>query len=244
MERVLHETCQQYVARRLSEGWKIVGKHGEHSLILSPPDGSFLRTVDLRNDVETLRPSGDGATTTLSTNDSAFNHYENVDEVSTDEDTTFNYGNSDGELDLYTLPAHSAGSGTINHVTVYFRVKAPSGNRTGRAIIRTHSTNYVGDTETITSSWVTLSHQWATNPNTSDPWTWDEVDALEAGYEAVTATAFYVNRVTQVYVEVDYTPVVAVPRHGFVNFQNPGILLLSGIIFNGIMFSCLVNIPP
>ncbi|GAG76256.1 unnamed protein product, partial [marine sediment metagenome] len=49
----LHETCQQYVDRRLSEGWRIVSRKGYH-LILSSPDGNILRPVDLRNDVETL----------------------------------------------------------------------------------------------------------------------------------------------------------------------------------------------
>jgi len=51
--RNLHETCQQYVRRLQSEGWKIAGKRGCH-LLLRSPDGKVLRPIDLRNDVLTV----------------------------------------------------------------------------------------------------------------------------------------------------------------------------------------------
>lgn len=48
--KVRHETCPQYVARRLSEGWKIVSQEG-FNVVLQSPDG-LLRPVDLRYDTE------------------------------------------------------------------------------------------------------------------------------------------------------------------------------------------------
>jgi len=93
MQKVLHETCQQYVVRRLSEGWKIVSQKGLN-VVLQSPEG-ILRPVDLRNDVETLRPSAGGDSTENNYNDGSdhdpdvLHNFEQVDEVVADDDATY-----------------------------------------------------------------------------------------------------------------------------------------------------------
>jgi len=50
MQKVRYETCEQYVARRLSEGWKITKQEG-FNVVLQSPEG-LIRPVDLRYDTE------------------------------------------------------------------------------------------------------------------------------------------------------------------------------------------------
>jgi len=201
----LHETCQQYVARRLSEGWKVVWQSGYH-LILSSPDGNTLRPVDLRNDVETLRPNAAGDVTQLTPLSGT--NFSNVDEVEADEDTTYVVNQTDAtdKYDLYNLPAHSVGSGTINFIKVYIRVRCLTYNDYGysRTKIKTGGTEYNGVSAYLINSYVTRNTQYSINPKTTVAWTWDDIDALQIGVRLDKDT--YDARCTQVYVEVDYTP--------------------------------------
>ena len=51
-------------------------------------------------------------------------------------------------------------------------------------------------------AWETISQEWATNPATGNPWTWDEIDALQIGVSLIKGLSLAL--CTQVYVEVDY----------------------------------------
>jgi len=73
----------------------------------------------------------------------------------------------------------------------------------GKVAIRTHDTEYYGDEEALTTSYVTYSKQWDTNPNTGSAWTWDEIDALEIG-ATIKKVVSHSALLTQVYAEVDY----------------------------------------
>ena len=203
----LHETCQQYVVRRLSEGWMIVSQQGHH-LVLSSPDGNILRPVDLRNDIKTLRPNAAGDETNINTQEPVEGeHWDKVDEAIADEDTTtVGNGFSDAgvwQRDLYNLPA-SGGSGTINFVKAYARCKKSVG---GSYKIAIKSGGVVGETggAALTASFVTYSNQWGIPPE-GGSWTWAKIDALQAGV-SLEAEGFGTAAIcTQVYVEVDYEP--------------------------------------
>lgn len=211
MEVIKHETCPQYVDRRLSEGWSIVWQQGYH-LILSSPDGNILRPVDLRNDVETLRPNAAGDLTALTQFPATGSNYDKVNEESPDELTTYLYEDTGlWKRDLYNLPAHS-GSGTINKVTVFLYCKAGL-DAVGYDIEELLKTHGVGPYNNyhmqISTSWTLYSHEWTNNPYTTNPWTWDEIDALQIGVGAEGgANKTYC---TQVYVEVNYIAVAAKP---------------------------------
>jgi len=120
MELVKHETCQQYVASRLSEGWRVISQSG-FNVVLQSPEG-IIRPVDLRNDVETLRPNEAGDETNIASQyPSSDEHWDKVDEAVADEEATVVKTQATSyQRDLYKLPA-SSGSGDINKITVYMR---------------------------------------------------------------------------------------------------------------------------
>jgi len=76
-----------------------------------------------------------------------------------------------------------------------------------KAIIRTHSTKYEGNEETLNDTWTTFSYDWNTNPYTGSAWNWAEIDDLEAGIDLyANGPGSTFTGCTQVYVEIDYTP--------------------------------------
>ncbi|GAJ14181.1 unnamed protein product, partial [marine sediment metagenome] len=180
----LHETCQEYFRRRLSEGWRCISLEGYNAVLLSP-DG-IRREIDLRNDVETLRPNAPGDETAIALQfpDSTF-HWDKVDEASPDDASTYVYGNPlfDFQRDLYALPA-SSGSGVINKITVHFRGKEDAATLgVIRASIKSDSTVTDGDTHGFASGrdWESFSQEWATNPADDEAWEWADIDALQIG---------------------------------------------------------------
>ncbi|MBA7634577.1 hypothetical protein ES703_42166 [subsurface metagenome] len=209
----LHETCEQYVARRLSEGWRIVEQKGS-LVILRSPEG-IIRPVDIRNDVETLRPNaaGDKNEVTGQSGCSACpNHYTCVDEVVADDNTSYIHCTTDYPEDLYNLSA-STGSGTINKITVYARVRAGNQWDWWKALIKAGGMTVVlGAAHKVfddygDENWHNYSEDQATDPNTGSAWTWAAIDSLQAGGRFSGANGYI--DCTQVYVEVDYSAVSA-----------------------------------
>lgn len=158
---------------------------------------------------ETLRPIANGSYIALSRNTGTQN-YQCVDEVSSDDDSTYVYTTStSGQRDLYDLPAHSAGSGTINSVTVksICRRTSAGGGGTARLDVLVGGSLYTGSSAGLGVSYAEISRAMATSPATGAAWTWGEIDAMEAGVNLV-APSGYEARCTQLWVEVDYTPAV------------------------------------
>ncbi len=160
---------------------------------------------------EILRPNGVGSETTLPwvVPNVGADHWQNVDEVTPDEDSTFvarGSASAAWNRDLYALPA-SSGSGAINNITVYARVKCDGTPAQTNLVIscRTYSTTYEDVEKTTTDAYANYSKVWTTNPNTGSAWTWDEIDALEIGIKLRRGATTYGTKCTQVYVEVDYT---------------------------------------
>ncbi|MBA7579636.1 hypothetical protein ES708_21507 [subsurface metagenome] len=222
MELVKHETCQQYVARRLSEGWMIISRYG-CSVVLSPPDGAFLRPVDLRYGIETLRPNavGDETNHPVQYPGSTY-HWDKVDEVTPDGNDTYvacALEQGSYTIDLYNLPASSVGAGTINFIKVYALGRSFAWDAEyGCFIINMKTGDEVfSSTEfTTTLSWVTYSKQWTLNPKTGLLWTWADIAALQIGvslrdgvYNLYPGSPAPTG-CTQVYVEIDYIP-IAIP---------------------------------
>ena len=158
-------------------------------------------------DTETLRPDALGAETSIPyQHPDSTAHYDKVDEDSADNDTTYVYcGGTESYRDLYALPAHSVGSGTINSVKVYVTCRrSASGVAYCRPSLRSNTTVTDGDEQEITGSYAVYSQQWNTNPANGN-WTWDDIDALQIGVVLRNDGSSSV-RCTQVYVEIDYTP--------------------------------------
>jgi len=212
MNTVLHETCEQYVVRRLSEGWRVTGRY-KHLVFLSTPDGKILRTVDLRNDIETLIPNAPGDECNI---DGAWgcsscpNHYTCVDNVPPRDDIYTYTHNSTFQRDLYNLEdTELGGTETINHITVYVRTRRDRYD-TAKIKIAIKSGDTADESNEIEHSkdWTTYSNQWPANPDTGNPWQVNELDGLQAGVvlKKTGVAGDIAPRCNQVYVEVDYTP--------------------------------------
>ncbi len=162
-------------------------------------------------ETEILRPNDNGSSTQLSRQGSNRN-YRCVDETTADEDLTYVYAQDDAvELDTYNMANRSQGTGTINSVTVYARARAyysgACDNMSMQIALRTDSTTYYGDMITLVGNggWSDYSASWTLNPDTDQPWTWPEIDALQAGVKLYDDGDGY-PQCTQVYAEVNYTP--------------------------------------
>lgn len=215
MELVKHETCLEYFRRRLSEGWKCISLEGYNAVLLSP-DG-IRRELDLRNDVETLRPNapGDECTIPLQVGAACPNHYQNVDDVDPDEDDTVVICSGTGWFrDLYNVAASGVGAGVINYIKVYTRCRADESPDWASLRIAIKSGTGGGDPDTVdesgdltvTESYENYSNQWNTNPATAAAWAWAEIDKLQIGLVITRPGVAKATVCTQVFVEVDYTP--------------------------------------
>lgn len=164
---------------------------------------------------ETLRPNADGTFPELTPVGGDALHYNKVDEVTPDDwaTTVFNHSPT-AKLDTYRLYHYSGDSGVINSVTVYARVNVYDGDGSARLAIYTNGSLYYGDEIYMAhpSCWWDICEVWTTNPKTQNPWTWNEINVLEAGIELKGAANVTVDSgafCTQVYVEVNYTPSLA-----------------------------------
>ena len=135
-------------------------------------------------------------------------HWDKVDDLPTDEGATYvsTLSSKQWEKDLYHLTNAVDGEGIIGSVIVYFRFAA-GGDYNVRAMaeIKTNGVVFSGPTETQHGTeFVTRSYNLTVNPATDEPWTWDEINDLQAG---VTMKGQNKNKpalCTQVYVQVDY----------------------------------------
>ncbi len=174
----------------------------------SQPDWDSVLTPEAAGN-ETLRPVLAGDETAVSDQFPALGeHWDKVDEATSDGDSTYVKSDSNAwQEDLYNIADHSAGSGNISYVKVYIvaaSTETPTQANT-YVHIKTNGAEYNGSQETTTTSYATYSHQWDTNPQTGEAWTWDEIDALQIGVGLRrSSTVEKDTRCTQVYAEVNY----------------------------------------
>jgi hypothetical protein len=155
-------------------------------------------------DLVTLRPNGPGTYTEFDNLVGAPTHWEAVDDVTPDDDSTYVDSATFGDRDTYALTASGIPAGsTIHSVTVYVYAEryAEWWESLFWIMIRSGTTNDFSDARISRRDYRLFSHEWTTDPNTGSAWTVAAVNALEAGAAVGTGV-----RVSQVYVEVDYTP--------------------------------------
>jgi len=162
---------------------------------------------------ETLRPNASGYYNQTSRSSGWSSRYRYVDEAVADDGATYLYKDDGGTaLDTYNINNRSEGTGTINSLTVYARARAYNSGACDdmrlQIALRTDSTDYFGSLIDLigNAGWDNYSETWTTNPDTGQPWTWPEIDALQVGiklYDDGDGSP----QCTQVYAEVNYTPV-------------------------------------
>ena len=160
---------------------------------------------------ELLRPNGAGNSTQNSPNGAAEN-WQCIAEDPSDEDSTYVQCDATSYLkDIYSAQNHSVGSGTISKVTVNIRCRKVESylDQTvyAKTVLRTYDTDYEGSEVSLPQVYTVYSTEYTVNPNTSNAWTWDEIDALECGVSLKSAQsdAWDYARCTQVWVAVCYT---------------------------------------
>ena len=168
----------------------------------------------------TLRPNADGSVDDLrnSAGSSDSNNWRFVDESSADGHSTYVYdqdqGDQSSDVDTYNIQNHGSASDRINSVTVRVRcIKygTDSDRSYARTALRVGSTVYVGNRNTLGSSWTVYSTTYSTKPG-GGSWTWSDIDSLQAGVRLASGdtsggySSLSIARCTQVWVEVNHTP--------------------------------------
>jgi len=158
-----------------------------------------------------LRPNAAGDETNIPGASPGGNHWDMVDDVTPDNDGTLVYTLyvNTYKRDLYALSNHT-GSGTINWIKVWIRSRGDPTAARAKTAIKTGGTVYEGSEIALTTSYTNYYTQYTTNPYTGLPWTWSDLDALQAGTSIHDGGVTY-SRCTQVYVEVNYTPGPVLP---------------------------------
>lgn len=161
-------------------------------------------------DTENFRPNAAGDKTDIGTQYPASGaHWDKVDEATSDDDSTYVASNENKwKKDFYNIPDHSTQTvgGDINYVKVYMVVRSEGTptQASARVRLKTYGKEKKGNDETVTTSYATYSYQWDTNPETGNPWTWAEIDALQIGVGLRNAADLVPTRCTQVYAEVSF----------------------------------------
>jgi hypothetical protein len=167
-------------------------------------------------DAEILLPNAPGDETEIQSQyPDTGEHWDKVDDMPPDDGQT--YLSSDRfnqyRTDLFNLADHKPFEEgvvkEIKSVTIFFRFAGSTneGDHEGyaKAVIKTHGNVYEGKEEVQNGgTYVTKSYEWKGNPATAKRWTWEEVDALQAGISLKGDKVHWLASVTQVYVAVNY----------------------------------------
>ena len=167
-------------------------------IILHPWAGAAPDTV-------AVRPDGAGDSTQFTPIGAASN-YECVNEVTDNESTYVENGGAAAKSDLYTVGNSTTPLGKINSVTIRIKCQQTATGTDANTEIITYATQYSGNVETPTASWVTYSTAYTLNPDSSANWTWLEINNLQAGVGLRRPAPGKDSYCTQVWVVVDYTP--------------------------------------
>lgn len=161
----------------------------------------------------TFVPNGVGDYTNIAKEEPADAiHWTLVDDppASPDDLSTYVYSTDAAQVkDAYDLVDHTTESGTINSVKVYFRTIS-EGNFV-QPFLRLGTDETAGTEITATASWVTYSEILA-RPGGGD-WSWTDIDNLQV---VIGLRKFDTAFCTQIYIEVDYTPVAVGRSYGYI----------------------------
>ena len=163
----------------------------------------------------TLRPNAVGSTTNLQSTctPTCTANWQAVDDITSDGDITRLHSPSTTVItyDLYNVPDLAVVPTTIKKVTVYMVVRATTQCGSlcqARTELRTNGVDHHGTTITLSgTTYTTYSTEYVNNPQTGQPWTISEINALQigVGLKSRTDSNNWRARATQVYAIVEYT---------------------------------------
>lgn len=148
-------------------------------------DGTGTVDNDFLGDcrVDTIFPSAAGNAADFTPTGST-NNYENVDETSPDDATSYNASSTVDATDSFAFENLSALDSTILGVQEnMIACKDDAGTRILHGLTRLDGTNYEGSDLSLSDSYLNHTQIWETNPATSAAWTEAEINAAEFGYK-------------------------------------------------------------
>tara|TARA_Y100000310_G_scaffold12718_4_gene13109 strand:+ start:1380 stop:3437 length:2058 start_codon:yes stop_codon:yes gene_type:complete len=162
---------------------------------------------------ETLAPDGAGDETNIPNLVGAATHWQA--ELTDDADVSYVWTAGAGYTrDLYTTNNTIVNRGTISSVTIHVVAKETIGDSWVRTAIKTGGVAFDGAETALTGAYETYSTGYSTNPQTTNTWTWAEVDAMQIGVSVRTDGGGSNSRSTQVSATVAYDPTLSVNATG------------------------------
>src|SRR4030066_44302 len=161
---------------------KLLSKDGNDSYIYNyePPGGITYQI---------LRPNSDNTPLTMITTPaSPTTHYTKVNEVTKDDDASYNEGVTANQEDTYEMSDTTPPAGYYNlDVTIWHWSRDESGASSLTAGLDISGTNYAGTTGDLTDVYVNYSVTWLTAPSGGE-WTFTAINNLKTYLLAVDAT--------------------------------------------------------
>jgi hypothetical protein len=135
-------------------------------------------------------------------------HYDKIDEVTHDDDTTYNTAVTNADRDVFGIGDLSGIVGTpVFHVVIhYWAMRAATGTSSMDVGLRIGSTDYVGINDVSAgASYAELTYEWTISPATSSAWTESAINSVLIYMQCDDAAPDV--RVTQCYLEIqiDYS---------------------------------------
>lgn len=158
----------------------------------------------------TLKPTANGDT--IQFNSIQGGEATNWESVADDSDAAFVERTTidAAPIDIFTTENLPVAASAVSEVRVFWRgERSGTDNLRQRAVVKVNSTLYYGDWNAVLNgTWAEYSYAWALSPDTGDPWTDDEVNAMQIGYQS---EGLYVimstyPQVAECWAECDYTP--------------------------------------
>lgn len=132
--------------------------------------------------IDTSVPTGAGNTTNWTP--STGSNWQNVDDATSDGDSTYNSANTVGHKDTFAMSDFRTGA--VEHIQVCAVVrKDDAGARQLAIVTRSNGTDYDGATQTVSSSYAVYREGLQVDPNTSADWSQAAASAAEFGYKQV-----------------------------------------------------------
>jgi len=140
---------------------------------------------DLR--IDQLMPDGDGNYTQFGTTfpASPTTHWDKVEEIGPDDDTSYNNATGTAEIDTFTMEALAAiTTQTIFAVQQFDYLKHDGTAANYRSKLRISGSDFNGASQALTSAYQYLVEMWDTDPN-NGAWTESVINGMESGYEEI-----------------------------------------------------------
>lgn len=168
--------------------------------------GAYFSAGSPCSSPDTLRPTGPGSLTDLTTDGCAANWPCIADAVPDDdaayvESTALIY-----VTDLYRLADPTDTTCSITAISVHIRAREFVKPAFAKTVLMTQGNIYEGSEETLDLNYADYGIRWTINPATGRPWTWAEIADLEIGVSLKATKATHAPRCTQVYLVIERMP--------------------------------------